>query len=83
LEVSDSGPGIPPENLPRIFDPFFTTKPEGKGTGLGLAISHGIIQAHHGSISVRNLPSAGASFLLTLPLAEPAHSRRDAREPHA
>ncbi len=67
VEIVDSGPGIPPELLPRIFEPFFTTKPEGEGTGLGLAISHGIVQAHHGQITVRNAPGAGAAFLITLP----------------
>jgi len=47
--VSDTGPGIPPEQLDRIFDPFFTTKVVGEGTGLGLSISHGIVRQHGGS----------------------------------
>ncbi|EQD52983.1 ATP-binding region, ATPase-like domain protein, partial [mine drainage metagenome] len=72
-EVIDSGPGIPPEVLPHIFEPFFTTKPEGEGTGLGLAICHGILQAHHGSIVARNVPGAGAGFLLSFP--DPAAPR--------
>jgi PAS domain S-box-containing protein len=71
IEITDAGPGIPPHLLPHIFEPFFTTKPEGKGTGLGLAICHGIMQAHHGSVSARNVPEGGASFLLTFPLAAP------------
>ena len=79
VEVVDSGPGIPPELLPRIFEPFFTTKPEGEGTGLGLAIAHGIIQSHHGEITVRNVPGAGAGFLITLPVA--AATRSDAPRP--
>jgi PAS domain S-box-containing protein len=68
VEIRDYGPGIPLDALPHIFEPFFTTKPEGKGTGLGLAICHGILQAHHGSITARNAPGGGASFVVTLPL---------------
>ena len=69
LEVVDQGPGIPAEALPHIFEPFFTTKPEGQGTGLGLAICHGIVQSHHGTITARNVPGAGAGFLISLPAA--------------
>jgi PAS domain S-box-containing protein len=68
VEIRDHGPGIPIDALPHIFEPFFTTKPEGKGTGLGLAICHGIMQAHHGSITARNGSDGGASFLISLPL---------------
>jgi two-component system, cell cycle sensor histidine kinase and response regulator CckA len=67
VEVIDSGPGIPLEDLPHIFEPFFTTKPEGQGTGLGLAICHGVVQSHHGTITARNVPGAGAGFLISLP----------------
>jgi len=70
LEIIDSGPGIAVEALPHIFEPFFTTKPEGLGTGLGLAICHGILQSHHGSITARNVPGAGAGFLVSLPVLE-------------
>lgn len=70
VEIVDQGPGIPPEVLPHIFEPFFTTKPEGLGTGLGLAICHGIVQSHHGSIAARNVPGAGAGFLVSLPILE-------------
>ncbi len=71
VEVLDHGPGIAAEILPHIFEPFFTTKPEGQGTGLGLAICHGIVQSHHGTITARNDPEAGASFLIRLPLSSP------------
>ncbi len=68
LDIVDSGPGIPIEALPHIFEPFYTTKPVGEGTGLGLAICHGIVQSHHGSITARNVPGAGAGFLVLLPI---------------
>ncbi len=68
VEIVDSGPGISPEALPHIFEPFFTTKPEGQGTGLGLAICHGVVQSHHGTITARNVPGAGAGFLISLPI---------------
>ena len=65
LVVSDTGPGIPPEALPKIFDPFFTTKPD--GTGLGLSVSYGIVQDHHGTVEVQSEPGKGATFTLSFP----------------
>jgi signal transduction histidine kinase len=65
LIVRDTGPGIPPELLPRIFEPFFTTKRE--GTGLGLSISYGIVREHKGTIDVASLPGQGTTFILTFP----------------
>ena len=67
VEFTDSGPGIPEENVSKIFEPFFTTKPVGKGTGLGLAVSYGIIKKHEGQIFVRSEPGRGASFFIRLP----------------
>ena len=65
----DTGPGIPPEVIPRIFEPFFTTKEPGKGTGLGLSVCYGIIKQHGGSISYRNTDSGGC-FEIRLPVIE-------------
>jgi two-component system NtrC family sensor kinase len=65
--ISDTGPGIDPEDLPHLFEPFFTTKEAGQGTGLGLAISYGIVQRHGGRIAVSSLPGEGATFTVLLP----------------
>jgi signal transduction histidine kinase len=69
IEISDTGPGIPPEVLPQIFDPFFTTKEEGKGTGLGLSLAYGIVENHGGQIAARNRPEGGAVLTIRLPVA--------------
>jgi two-component system NtrC family sensor kinase len=68
LRVKDTGPGIPPEVLPRIFDPFFTTKEDQHRTGLGLAVAAGIIEQHAGEITVRSIPGEGAEFRVALPV---------------
>jgi signal transduction histidine kinase len=67
VTITDDGPGIPPELLPRVFDPLFTTKP--RGTGLGLALSRAIARAHGGDLVADNAPGGGARFELTLPRA--------------
>ena len=68
IGFTDTGEGIPEENLSRIFDPFFTTKDVGKGTGLGLATSFGIIEEHGGKISVNSKVGEGATFAIDLPV---------------
>jgi signal transduction histidine kinase len=70
IGISDTGCGIPPENIDRIFDPFFTTKGVGHGTGLGLSVSYGIVQSHQGDITVTSAAGAGATFTVSLPVAE-------------
>jgi PAS domain S-box-containing protein len=67
--IRDTGPGIPPEVLPRIFDPFFTTKEVNRGTGLGLTIAYGIVQEHGGAIQAGNAAGGGAQFTIELPAA--------------
>ena len=65
---SDTGPGIPPADLPHIFEPFYTTKAE--GTGLGLAISYSIIERHGGVLQVDSTRGQGTTFTLRLPKSE-------------
>jgi len=76
--VSDTGSGIPPEQLARIYDPFFTTKDIGRGTGLGLSITYGIVQEHDGAIRCDSALGQGTRFTLTLPLAASESARRAA-----
>lgn len=71
IEIRDTGSGIPEEIRDRIFEPFFTTKDVGKGTGLGLAITYGIIEKHHGQISVKSQLDLGTSFVIVLPKKQP------------
>jgi C4-dicarboxylate-specific signal transduction histidine kinase len=68
IAVSDSGAGVPADQLTHIFDPFFTTKPD--GMGMGLPISRTIIEAHNGRLWAENRNVGGASFRFTLPIAE-------------
>ena len=67
IVISDTGCGIPADNLSKIFDPFFTTKPPGQGTGLGLSICHGIILRLGGRIAVESIVGQGTEFTITLP----------------
>jgi len=73
VEVRDTGPGIPPEELGAVFEPYYTTKPE--GSGLGLWIARQIAYAHRGTLRVQNAPEGGAVFALRLPIRSPEVSR--------
>ncbi|MCK5346570.1 MAG: GHKL domain-containing protein, partial [Candidatus Heimdallarchaeota archaeon] len=72
VSISDTGHGIPAENINKLFEPFFTTKEVGKGTGLGLSIANEIIQNHNGKINVESEVGRGTTFTVTIPVAETA-----------
>jgi signal transduction histidine kinase len=69
VTVSDNGAGVSPDNAESIFQPFFTTKDE--GTGLGLSIAKRIVEEHGGSIDLDTEETAGATFMIHLPVKEP------------
>ena len=68
VDVSDTGCGIPTEDMDKIFDPFYTTKPVGQGVGLGLPICYSVIHQHGGTINARSQNSEGSTFTVKLPL---------------
>lgn len=70
VAVSDTGPGIPADVLPRVFEAFFTTKPAGQGTGLGLAICREIVTQHGGDIGIDSRIGIGTTVTVWLPDAE-------------
>ena len=71
VRISDTGVGIPKENLSKIFDPFFTTKEVGKGTGLGMNIAYNIIKKHKGTIDVESEVGKGTTFTIKIPVSKP------------
>ena len=68
FEVSDTGTGIPEDNLAKVFEPYFSTKET--GTGLGLAIVQKIVDIHHGTIDVESAVGEGTKFTVKLPKAQ-------------
>jgi two-component system NtrC family sensor kinase len=76
IAVSDTGMGIPQENLPKVFDPGFTTKGVGVGTGLGLSICYRIIEQHQGRIEVES-SNQGTTFTVVLPIWSPERKVKD------
>jgi two-component system, NtrC family, sensor kinase len=75
VEISDTGSGIPEQNISKVFDPFFTTKGTGKGTGLGLSTAYGIVKENGGEISIKKTGPEGTTFLIELPLFIPENGR--------
>jgi signal transduction histidine kinase len=76
IHITDDGPGIPAEELPRIFDRFYRAQSAGRdadsgGAGLGLAIARGLVELHGGSITAGNVEPRGARFTVELPRTEP------------
>jgi signal transduction histidine kinase len=67
IEISDTGKGIAPDQLPNIFDPFFTTKEIGQGVGLGLSIVRLILEKHNGTIEAESKMGKGTKFTIKLP----------------
>ncbi len=78
IEVSDNGPGIPPDVMKNIFVPFFTTKAVGEGTGLGLATVYGVVKQADGWIHVESPPGHGATFRIFLPVYVPVEGAEPA-----
>ncbi len=79
IEFTDSGTGIPEQQLKSIFDPFYTTKPV-KGTGLGLSVSLGIIKQHGGDIQVRSRVNEGSTFTVLMPISKVPAAISEERE---
>jgi two-component system sensor histidine kinase CpxA len=73
ISVTDTGPGVPDEDLTKIFEPFYRTDPSRdharRGEGIGLAITAGVIARHHGTCTARNRAAGGLEVLLSLPAA--------------
>lgn len=79
IDISDTGPGIAPEDIPNLFDPFFTTK--ASGTGLGLSIVRSTVQGHGGEVRVESLADAGTTFSIFLPLRDAQDRDANGKDP--
>ncbi|MFX6803940.1 ATP-binding protein, partial [Acinetobacter baumannii] len=70
IAVTDNGPGIPADILPRVMDPFFTTKDEGKGTGLGLSMVYGFVKQSGGSVRIVASAERGTTVSIYFPATQ-------------
>lgn len=70
IAVTDNGPGIPADILPRVMDPFFTTKDEGKGTGLGLSMVYGFVKQSGGSVRISSSVKSGTTVSIYFPATQ-------------
>jgi PAS domain S-box-containing protein len=83
VEVSDNGPGVPPEHRDRLFEPFFSSRRHGRGAGLGLAVVYAIVSEHRGEIELDADAPVGARFVVRLPLGLAADIEPAAEAPEA
>jgi len=80
IQVTDTGIGIPPDNIESIFEPYFTTKKMGEGTGMGLAVVHGIVESYGGKIMVNNRLTKGTCFSVYLPITKKRKTHSSSKE---
>jgi PAS domain S-box-containing protein len=80
IQVSDTGIGIPENDVERIFEPFFTSKADGKGVGLGLSVAYGIIRQHQGEIHIHSKVGEGTRFTIQLPSGPSTLSLEEQKE---
>jgi PAS domain S-box-containing protein len=79
ISVGDTGCGMDSHTLQRVFEPFFTTKALGEGTGLGLSVVYGIVERHHGAITIYSEPTKGTVFHIYFPVADGAVEKEEAK----
>ncbi len=81
IKLTDTGCGIPAEDLPHIFEPFYSTKKEGKGVGLGLSVVYGIIERHGGKITVASTIGKGTEFSIMFPSSSQGKQNKNTWSP--